>query len=206
MLPFVPFVMEITTYTLFTSLLGTLDHLISAEALTKQISLKDALSEHIVPPLLQELRAKGIGILSEIEFNALYESIESMELDDPVQSRVGTGRLDSFTEPRLVIVEQPFAVEEGRVPQDVREHSCCLLAGVEVELLPDHVGTLDGLPLMKKLSVEPRSGNVALFKVLHQSRVLSLIPADRPSPRPAFRAEGKRMLVPTLVSKALEDV
>ena len=83
--PFVPFVMEITTYTLFTSLLGTLDHLISAEALTKQISLKDALSEHIVPPLLQELRAKGIGILSEIEFNALYESIESMELDDPVR-------------------------------------------------------------------------------------------------------------------------
>jgi hypothetical protein len=77
--------MEITTHTLFTSLVGTLNHLISAEALTKQISLKEALSEYIIPPLCQELRAKGIGLLSEIEFNALCESIESMKLDAPVR-------------------------------------------------------------------------------------------------------------------------
>ena len=76
--------MQINSKTILDSLIGTLNHLISVEAITNNISIQEATSDYVVPALIIELRKKGVGILSLNEFIILKESIGDLKIDKPV--------------------------------------------------------------------------------------------------------------------------
>ena len=76
--------MQINSKTILDSLIGTLNHLISVEAITNNVSIKEATSTYVLPLLIAELRKKGAGILSLNEFIILKESIGDLKMDKPV--------------------------------------------------------------------------------------------------------------------------
>tara|TARA_Y100000296_G_C5112946_1_gene226114 strand:- start:490 stop:789 length:300 start_codon:yes stop_codon:yes gene_type:complete len=76
--------MQINSKTILDSLIGTLNHLISVEAITNNVSIKEATSTYVLPLLIVELRKKGAGILSLNEFFILKESIADLKMDKPV--------------------------------------------------------------------------------------------------------------------------
>lgn len=78
--------MKISSNTIFDSLKGTLDHLISSEALTNQVSLEDSLNEFVVPALIDNLRERGVSVLIKQDVEILEKMVQDMQLEDTVRS------------------------------------------------------------------------------------------------------------------------
>lgn len=78
--------MNISPNTIFDSLKGTLDHLIASEAISRSIDLDEALNQHVMPRLAEELREREVPILTANDVSNLETMLEEMKLDKNVKS------------------------------------------------------------------------------------------------------------------------
>lgn len=78
--------MQISSNTIFDSLKGTLDHLISSESLTHQVSVDEALCDYVVPVLINNLRDRGVPLLTMQDVNNLEQMVKDMKLENTVRS------------------------------------------------------------------------------------------------------------------------
>jgi len=78
--------MQISSNTIFDSLKGTLDHLISSESLTHQVSTDEALIDYVVPVLIDNLRDRGVPLLTMKDVDNLEQIVKDMKLENTVRS------------------------------------------------------------------------------------------------------------------------
>ncbi len=65
-----------------------------------------------------------------------------MDLDDPIEVRIGTGNLHRLDKPFLIAPEKIRSIEERPVPEDVREDDGGLFPIVKIQRSPNLGGLL----------------------------------------------------------------
>jgi hypothetical protein len=91
------------TTKIYSYLLGSLDHLISAYCLEYNINKEAALKYYIIPKLAKEFKDRGSSILTEEQFDHISESLLDLKLHKGVQKVI-----NDYTE----TIRKVMAIEE----------------------------------------------------------------------------------------------